>query len=111
MKLFNIGIPEALLLVIFIFVILGPGRLVSSARSLGTWFRKISHSQLWHDIVSTSNEIKDLPHKLIKEVELDEEIKSLREFSGENSILSEKYWKEAQAETDTKPVTEDDQVI
>lgn len=109
MKLFNIGIPEALLLVIFIFVILGPGRIVSSARSLGTWFRKISRSQLWHDIVSTSNEIKDLPQKILKESELDEEIKSLREFSSENTILSGDYWKDTQEEADTEPEGEDNQ--
>jgi len=111
MRLFNIGLPEVILLVLLIFIILGPDRVVSSARGLGIWLRKVSRSPLWHDIVSTSNEIKDLPHKIIKEVELDEEIKSLREFSGENSILSEKYWKEALAEADTKPVTEDDHVI
>lgn len=107
MKLFNIGIPEALLLVIFIFIILGPGKIVSSARSLGTWFRKISRSQLWHDIVSTSNEIKDLPQKFLKESELDEEIKSLREFSSENTILPGDYWNEIQEEADTEPKGKD----
>jgi Sec-independent protein translocase protein TatA len=101
MKLFNIGIPEALLLVIFIFIILGPGRIVSSARSLGIWLRKISKSQLWHDLVSTSNEIKDLPQKIIKEAELDEEMESLKELSRENSILPGNYLKETQEETDT----------
>lgn len=101
MKLFNIGIPEALLLVIVIFIILGPNRLVSSARSLGSWFRKVSKSQLWKDILSTSNEIKEFPQKIINEVNLDEEMKSLKEFVDGNSILPNNYLNDSE-ETDHK---------
>jgi Sec-independent protein translocase protein TatA len=106
MKLFNIGIPEALLLVILIFIILGPGRIVSSARRLGTWFRTLSQSPLWQDIVSTSNEIKDLPQKLIKEAELEEELKSLKEFSIGNFIPPEDHGNSAQDAIEATP--EDD---
>jgi len=102
MKLFNIGLPEVLLLIILIFIILGPSGLVSSARSLGSWFRKVSKSQLWKDILSTSNEIKEFPHKIIKEVDLDEEMKSLKEFVDGNSILPKIYLNDSEETDHTK---------
>jgi len=101
MKLFNIGLPEVLLLLILIFIILGPSRLVSSARSLGSWFRKVSKSQLWKEILSTSNEIKEFPQKIMKEADLDEEMNSLKEFVDGNSILPKNYFNDSE-ETDHK---------
>ena len=77
MKILNIGIPEILFLVVLIFIVLGPEKLVSSAKAIGTWLRKVSKSPLWHDFVSTREEIKNLPKRLIAEADLDEEVELL----------------------------------
>jgi len=103
MKLFNIGIPEGLLLVLLIFIILGPGRIVSSARRMGTWFRKISQSQIWHDLVMTSNEIKEFPQKIMREADLDSELNSLSDVVKENTILPGQIF---EVEKDTNPSQE-----
>ena len=70
MKVFNIGILEALLILILALVILGPQRAIKAAREAGLWVRKIMQSPLWKELVATSNEIRDFPKKVMDDVEL-----------------------------------------
>ena len=84
MKILNIGIPEILFLVVLIFIVLGPEKMVSSAKDIGTWLRKVSKSPLWHDFVSTREEIKNLPKRLMLEADLDEEVKVLDQLYKED---------------------------
>lgn len=89
MEILNIGFPELILLLLLGFLVLGPGEIAGTARKLGTWMRKVTNSTIWKDIVSTSNEIRDLPNKLIREADLENEILEVKQFASTNSILND----------------------
>lgn len=83
MKVFNIGAPELIFLGLLALIVLGPERIVKSARSLGVWVRKLSKSPLYQDVVTTSQEIRDLPRKIMQESGLQEPIKEINQRLGE----------------------------
>jgi len=83
MKIFNIGSLELILILIVALIVLGPKRAVKTAKDIGQWVRKVVNSPLWRDIVSTSNEIREFPKKIIKEAGLEENMVELN-ISTEN---------------------------
>lgn len=83
MKIFNVGSLEVILILILALIVLGPSRAVKTANDIGQWVRKLIKSPIWRDIVSTSNEIREFPKKIIKEAGLEESIAELN-ISTEN---------------------------
>jgi len=77
MKIFNVGSLELILIFTLALIVLGPKRAVKTANDIGQWVRKTVKSQIWRDIVSTSNEIREFPKKVIKEAGLEESIAEL----------------------------------
>lgn len=71
MEFLNLGWGEVALILILAFIILGPGKMVKTGRELGTWIRKISHDQLFRDVVQTTDEIRRFPRKIFDESLLD----------------------------------------
>jgi len=67
MKFLNIGPLELFFIVLLAFIFLGPKKLVKTIGDIGRWVRDFIKSPLWQDIVSSSNEIRDLPNKLLKD--------------------------------------------
>jgi Sec-independent protein translocase protein TatA len=70
MRLFNIGLPELVFIVLLTFIVLGPQRAVEAAGNLGRWIRKVIKSPFWRDLVSTSNDLKDIPRKIMDDAEI-----------------------------------------
>ncbi len=80
MNFFNIGLPELILVLIFMLIFLGPERMKSGARSLARLISKVVRSDAWREFFGLYKEIKQYPSQLMKEVQLDEINKELREL-------------------------------
>jgi Sec-independent protein translocase protein TatA len=78
MQLFGIGPLELLLIMVIAVIVLGPKGMVTAAREAGKLIRKIISSPLWREVVDTSNEIRDLPHKIVREAGIEKDLEGLR---------------------------------
>ena len=98
MQFFNVGVLELLFILVLAFVVLGPGRSVKMARNIGVWIRNFVKSPFWRDIITTSNEIRDLPNRIMDDAELQQMITELDLSSQDiKDILSQ-----TQSETKTE---------
>lgn len=84
MELFNIGPWELVLILILAMVVFGPEGMVKFARESAVFIRKVTRSSFWQELVSTSEEIKDIPRKLVKEADLEESLREINRI--QNSI-------------------------
>jgi sec-independent protein translocase protein TatB len=71
-EIFNIGIPELLLILLLMLILLGPDEMITTARTAARLIRKFTRSSLWNDIVKTQREIRDIPTRLVREAGFDE---------------------------------------
>ena len=78
MQLFGIGPLELLLILVIAVIVLGPKGMVAAAREAGKLIRKIVRSPLWREVVDTSNEIRELPRKIVREAGLEKDLEELR---------------------------------
>src|SRR5512135_3711995 len=76
--IFGIGIPEILIVVVLALIILGPQDMVSTARKLGRWVYRVYHSPTWRMIMSTSQEIRELPTKFVREASLEDTVQDIK---------------------------------
>lgn len=88
MQIFNFGILEIVLIVLLVLIVLGPKRGLRAAKDVGAWVRKTVKSPVWQQIMTTSNEIKDIPNKILDESGLDETIQAL---SGTRHQLNQEF--------------------
>lgn len=72
MEIFNVGIPELLLILTLMLILLGPEGMATTARNLAKSIRKFLHSPLWADMVKTQREIRDIPTRLVREAGYEE---------------------------------------
>jgi Sec-independent protein translocase protein TatA len=100
MEIFNIGIPELIFICIIALVVLGPENLTKTAQQLGRWISKFTKSPIWHDVLSTSRELRDLPTKIVREAGLEESLSGLQMES--NRISGELSSQFNQAMTDVQ---------
>ncbi len=75
----GIGIPELVLLVLVIFVVLGPERSRQAALELGRFLGKLLRSNWWREISEITQSLRDLPATLIRMAELEDMQSELRE--------------------------------
>ncbi len=78
MQLFGIGPLEFFLILVIAIIVLGPKGMVTAARETGKLIRKVTHSPLWREIVETSNEIREMPGKIIREAGIEQDLEDLR---------------------------------
>jgi len=106
MEFLNIGPLELFFIALLAFIVLGPERMVSSARKLGKGINRALKSPLWSSIVETSHEIQDLPKKLIQDTGLDEDWaeieKSTRQISEELKEVSSEVSNLSHVQNSTK---------
>ncbi len=77
MQVFNVGVLELLFILIIAFIVLGPKKTIRAAGDVGRWIKNFTKSPLWREIISTSREIRDLPHKLMEDEALKQTIEDL----------------------------------
>ena len=83
MKFLNIGALEFVFILLLILIVLGPRKAVKTAGELGVLIKNVTSSKFWKDLVNTSEEIRDLPRKMMDEAELKETISSFDRKVGE----------------------------
>jgi sec-independent protein translocase protein TatB len=83
MQIFNIGPVELILIILIMFILLGPEGMIKTARQIGTWIRNLIKSPIWRDIMGYSREIRDLPTKMVRETGLDEDLKEIQKTTQE----------------------------
>lgn len=78
MEIFNIGPLELVFILLLALIVLGPDEMIKTGRSIARGIRKFIRSPLWKSLLNTSQEIRELPRKLIREAGIEE---SMEEFS------------------------------
>jgi Sec-independent protein translocase protein TatA len=78
MNILGIGPLELVFIVVIMILVLGPEQMVSTARKTGAFFRKVVKSPLWHTIMDTSRELRDLPTRIVREAGIEEELKEIK---------------------------------
>jgi sec-independent protein translocase protein TatB len=98
MQIFNIGPVEFLLILLIMFILLGPEGMVKTARQIGSWIRQAVRSPIWRDIMGYSQEIRELPTKIVRETGLDEDLAEIRKTAQETSHEINQSMQEANEE-------------
>jgi Sec-independent protein translocase protein TatA len=87
MEIFNIGPFELALILLLAFIVLGPDGMVSFARKSAKWISKIVRSPMWKDFINTSEEVRSIPKQLLKEANLAESLKEIKDLSRQPFVL------------------------
>ena len=108
MKIFNVGAPELILIILLALVVFGPKRLVQVMRDVGKWLRSISKSPLLRDFLRTTEDIRNMPNELLRESGLEQDIREVQRAAQEAARIDEIDAERAiQIETDETPAEED----
>jgi Sec-independent protein translocase protein TatA len=108
MEIFNVGPLELVFIVLLALIILGPDRMVKTARQVGKWINHIVKSPLWTSILQTSHEIQDLPRKLVEETGIEENWKeieqSTKQISKDLNVMRGEIESQSHIHLQTDPV-------
>jgi Sec-independent protein translocase protein TatA len=108
MDILGIGPLELIFILSIALIVLGPSDMVKAGRTVGRFLRQVITSSTWRAVTRTSDELRTLPNKLIREAGLDEDFKQIEAATKEavppnlNSDLSK--WQE-DIDTWTSPPT------
>ena len=91
MDFLGIGPLELVLILIIALIVLGPNDMVKTGRTIGKFLRQIVTSPTWRTVTRTTNELRTLPNKLIREAGLEEQTQELRNLT-KNANL--KQWQQ-----------------
>lgn len=86
MEFLGIGPLELLIVLLLALVLLGPKDMAKAGRSLGKFMRRVVTSPQWKVINQTSQELRNLPNRLIREAGLEEmqqDINNLQQTTAE----------------------------
>lgn len=78
MQILNIGPLELIIIFLVMFILLGPEGMIKTARQIGLWIRKVVQSPIWREIMGYSQEIRELPTKIVRETGLEEDLEEIR---------------------------------
>jgi sec-independent protein translocase protein TatB len=78
MEILGIGPMELLLIILLAIIIFGPKDIANAAKTVGKSLNKFIRSDTWKTINQTSQELKNLPTKLMREAGLEELEKTAR---------------------------------
>lgn len=87
MEFLGVGPLELIFILLIALIVLGPNDMVKAGRTLGRILRRIVMSPTWQTVRRTSQELRALPNKLMREAGMEEEVKDLREIGEEVSRL------------------------
>ncbi len=74
MNFLNLGWLEILVILLVAFIILGPDRLTQVGHEMGSWMRKLSRSEMFRDVVQSTEELRNYPRKIMDEAMLDQSL-------------------------------------
>ncbi|HSV85341.1 MAG TPA: hypothetical protein VLH85_02130 [Levilinea sp.] len=82
MQFLNIGIGEIIMVLLIMLIVLGPERMISSARQIGRFVSRMTKSPMWATLMSTSREIRELPTRIVREAGMEETLKEIQQQTG-----------------------------
>ena len=85
MEILNIGPLELIIILALMFIVLGPKDMVKTAQSIGRWVRSVTHSEMWREVWGISQDIRELPKKLMEETGLEEALTDVKQTTQEMS--------------------------
>jgi hypothetical protein len=83
MELFGVGPLEFLLVLVLALVILGPQDMVGTARKIGQWIYRVVRSPTWRAIISTTQDLRELPQKIVREAGLEEAMNEVKDTANQ----------------------------
>lgn len=81
MEILGIGPLEFGLILVLMFVLLGPGGMVRVGQQIGTFLRSIVRSDAWKAVVNSSKEIRQAQDKFMEESGIKDGLAELRDSS------------------------------
>lgn len=81
MEILGIGPLEILFILLISFVVLGPGDMAKTGRTIGRFLRKMVTSQWWSGFRNASREISQLPITLMREASIEEAARELNDIN------------------------------
>jgi Sec-independent protein translocase protein TatA len=81
MDILGIGPLELVFILIIALIVLGPKDMVKAGGTIGKFLRQIVTSPTWHAVTKTSNELRNLPTKLIRDAGLEEDLKQISDVT------------------------------
>ena len=81
MEILGIGPLEFGLILVLMFVLLGPGGMVRVGQQIGSYLRSIVRSDAWKAVVSSSKEIRQAQDKFMQESGIKDSLAELRDSS------------------------------
>lgn len=77
MDILGIGPLELLFILIIALIVLGPSDMVKAGKTIGRFLRQVVTSSTWRAVTRTSDELRTLPNRLIREAGLEEDFKEI----------------------------------
>lgn len=77
MEIFNVGPLELLFIFVIALIFLGPEGMKKYAKVIGREVSKLIKSPLWASFRETTQEIRELPRKLMREAGIEESMKEI----------------------------------
>jgi Sec-independent protein translocase protein TatA len=81
MDIFGIGPLEVFFILLIALIIFGPNDMVKAGRTIGSFLRKLITSPSWRLVQQTSNDLRHLPNKLIREAGMEEDLTQMKELA------------------------------
>jgi Sec-independent protein translocase protein TatA len=83
MEILNIGPLELIIILMLMFIILGPKDMVKTAQRIGRWVRSVTTSPMWREVWGISQDIREPPKKLMDESGLQEALTEVKQTTQE----------------------------
>lgn len=71
MEILGIGPQELIFIIIIALIVLGPKDMQKAGRTIGHWLNRLINSDGWKLFQQTSNDLRTLPNKLMREANLE----------------------------------------
>lgn len=81
MEVLGIGLPEFVLILVIIFLVLGPKDMASTARRIARTIRTLTQSEFWRATREAWRMAQDIPNELLRETGLEEAQKELTQMN------------------------------
>jgi Sec-independent protein translocase protein TatA len=79
MDILGVGPLELIFILIIALIVLGPSDMVKAGRTIGKFLRQVVTSSTWRAVSRTSDELRTLPNKLIRDAGLEEDFKEIQD--------------------------------
>ena len=83
MEVLGIGLPELVLILVIIFLVMGPKDMASTARRIARTIRSLTQSEFWRATREAWRMAQDIPNELLRETGLEDAQKELNQMGSQ----------------------------